>query len=149
MAGLETFSQRAARAVRPLLGNAVIRWLAYLGLCAAYLQGGLNKLTDFNGAMAEMAHFGLAPAALLAALVIALELGASALILTGTLRWLGALALAGFTLMATFVALRFWELPIGQERFMAANSFFEHLGLVGGFLLVAWLDVQPPQRALA
>jgi uncharacterized membrane protein YphA (DoxX/SURF4 family) len=24
------------------------------------------------------------------------------------------------------------------ERFMAANSFFEHLGLVGGFLLVAW-----------
>ena len=149
MAGLETFSQRAARAVRPLLGNAVIRWLAYLGLCAAYLQGGLNKLTDFNGAVAEMAHFGLSPAALLAALVIALELGASALILTGTLRWLGALALAGFTLMATFVALRFWELPIGQERFMAANSFFEHLGLVGGFLLVAWLDVQPPQRALA
>ena len=149
MAGLETFSQRAARAVRPLLGNPAIRWLAYLGLCAAYLQGGLNKLTDFNGAVAEMTHFGLAPAALLAALVIALELGASTLILTGTLRWLGALALAGFTLMATFVALRFWELPIGQERFMAANSFFEHLGLVGGFLLVAWLDVQPPQRALA
>ena len=29
-----------------------------------------------------------------------------------------------------------------MERFMAANSFFEHLGLVGGFLLVAWLDLQ-------
>ena len=50
-----------------------------------------------------------------------------------------ALALAGFTLMATFVALRFWEMPLGHERFMAANSFFEHLGLVGGFVLVAWL----------
>ena len=25
---------------------------------------------------------------------------------------------------------------------MAANSFFEHLGLVGGFVLVAWLDLK-------
>jgi uncharacterized membrane protein YphA (DoxX/SURF4 family) len=43
--------------------------------------------------------------------------------------------------VATGLALRFWELPIGQERFMAANAFFEHLGLIGGFLLVAWLDL--------
>jgi hypothetical protein len=33
-------------------------------------------------------------------------------------------------------------MPAGHERFMAANSFFEHLGLVGGFLLVAWLDLR-------
>ena len=25
---------------------------------------------------------------------------------------------------------------------MTANAFFEHLGLVGGFLLVAWLDAR-------
>ena len=127
---------------RPVLGSSAIRWLAYLGLCAAYLQGGLNKLTDFNSAIGEMNHFGIQPAAVLAVIVIALELGASIMILTGKLRWLGALALAIFTLMATFVALRFWELPMGAERFGAANSFFEHLGLVGGFLLVAWLDLQ-------
>jgi uncharacterized membrane protein YphA (DoxX/SURF4 family) len=46
--------------------------------------------------------------------------------------------------MATLIALRFWELPQGQERFMAANAFFEHLGLVGGFLLVAWHDLKRP-----
>jgi hypothetical protein len=55
-------------------------------------------------------------------------------------RWLGALVLAGFTLFATFVANRFWEIP-RSERFMVENSFFEHLGLVGGFLLVAWCDL--------
>jgi uncharacterized membrane protein YphA (DoxX/SURF4 family) len=44
--------------------------------------------------------------------------------------------------MATLIALRFWELAPGQERFMAANAFFEHLGLVGGFLLVAWHDLK-------
>jgi uncharacterized membrane protein YphA (DoxX/SURF4 family) len=77
-----------------------------------------------------------------------LELGASALILTGFLRWAGALLLAGFTLFATFVALRFWEMA-PPERFMAANSFFEHLGLVGGFVLVAWHDLQPQHQGRA
>jgi uncharacterized membrane protein YphA (DoxX/SURF4 family) len=89
-----------------------------------------------------MNHFGLSPAPLFAVLVIVLELAASVMILTGFFRWLGALGLGAFTLLATFLALRFWELPMGQERFMAANSFFEHLGLAGGFLLVAWLDLR-------
>ncbi|WP_343583535.1 DoxX family protein [Herbaspirillum sp.] len=138
---------RLATLARPLFGSRALQWLAYLGLCAAYLQGGLVKLTDFAGAIGEMNHFGLAPAPVFAVLVIVLELGASALILCGRLRWLGALALAGFTLLATFIALRFWMLPAGQERFMAANSFFEHLGLAGGFLLVAWLDLQGREPA--
>jgi uncharacterized membrane protein YphA (DoxX/SURF4 family) len=116
-------------------------FLAHLGLCAAYIQGGLVKLTDFPAAVAEMAHFRLAPPALFAILVIALELVGSAMVMTGFLRWLGALALAGFTLLSTLIALRFWEQPTGKERHAAANAFFEHLGLAGGFLLVAWLDL--------
>lgn len=123
-------------------GGRVIRFIAYTGLCAAYVQGGIVKLWDFPGAVAEMSHFGLTPAPLFAVLVIALELAASAMILTGRLRWLGASALAAFTLLATFIALRYWELPAGQQRWMAANAFYEHLGLVGGFMLVAWLDLR-------
>ncbi|RBL87691.1 DoxX family protein [Streptomyces cavourensis] len=144
-----SWEQRLASVARPLFGSAVVRFLAYLGLCAAYLQGGWVKLTDFPGALREMAHFGLSPEPLFAVLVIVLELAASAMILTGRLRWLGAVALAGFTLAATGLALRFWEMPIGQDRFMAANAFFEHLGLAGGLLLVAWLDLRAPQTALA
>jgi uncharacterized membrane protein YphA (DoxX/SURF4 family) len=128
-------------AMRNLFTAPWVRWLALLGLCAAYLQGGLNKAIDFPAAIAEMNHFGLSPAAPLAIAVIVLELGASVLVLTGFHRWLGALALAGFTLFATFLALRFWEMA-APERFMAANAFFEHLGLVGGFVLVAWHDLQ-------
>ena len=118
---------------------AAVRWIALLLLVSAYLQGGLDKATDFAGAIGEMHHFGLEPAAPLALAVIALELGASLLILSGRLRWLGALALAAFTLAATFVANRFWSAPTA-DRFMLENGFFEHLGLVGGFLLVAWTD---------
>jgi uncharacterized membrane protein YphA (DoxX/SURF4 family) len=119
-----------------------IRVIALLGLCAAYLQGGVDKALDFNGAVAEMQHFGLAPAALLVWVAIVLELGGSVLIIGGWYRWLAALALALFTLAATFIANRFWELPPSHDRFMTENGFFEHLGLVGGFLLVAWLDLQ-------
>ncbi|WP_397473736.1 DoxX family protein [Pusillimonas sp.] len=121
--------------------SVVILFLAHLGLCAAYIQGGLVKLTDFPGAVAEMTHFRLNPPILFAVLVIALELLASAMVVTGFLRWLGALTLAGFTLMSTLIALRFWEQPAGEARHANANAFFEHFGLVGGFLLVAWLDL--------
>jgi len=128
---------RAAGAV-PL--PSWLRWLALLALCAAYLQGGLVKAMDFAGAIGEMQHFGLAPAAPLAAAVIVLELGASLMILCGVYRWLGALALAAFTLLATLLANRFWAAP-PAEQFMMANAFFEHIGLVGGFVLVAWEDL--------
>ena len=46
----------------------------------------------------------------------------------------------GFTLFATFVADRFRETP--PKRYATENSFFEYLGLVGGFILVAWYDLQ-------
>ena len=117
-------------------------FLGLLGLCAAYLQGGFNKLLDYPGAVAEAVHFGLPVPGLTAAATIAVELLASALILSGRLRWLGALALCAFTLAATFIANRYWALPPGQERFMAANAFYEHLGLAGAFLLLALWDLR-------
>lgn len=112
-----------------------------LALCSAYIQGGLTKLFDLAGAIAEMNHFGLTPALPFAIATIVLELAAPLAILSGKHRWLGALALAGFTVMATFVANRFWELP-PPERLMMANAFFEHLGLAGAFVFVAWHDLR-------
>lgn len=125
----------------PLLRAPWVRWAGLLLLCSAYLQGGIDKLADFGGAVAEMQHFGVSPPAPMAAVVIGGEIGASLLILAGFYRWLGAGYLAVFTLMATFMANRFWEMA-GPERFAAANGFFEHLGLVGAFVLVAWYDIQ-------
>lgn len=116
-----------------------------LMLCAAYIQGGVQKLFDYPGAIAEMQHFGLPLPAAMAAAVIALELGAAVMIIQGWKRWLGAVALAGFTVMATFMANRFWELG-GHERFMSENGFFEHIGLAGAFLLVAWQDWKGEQH---
>lgn len=139
-----------ANFIRPLLARILapraVLWFALLALCAAYLQGGLTKLFDFNGAMAEMQHFGLQPAMPFAVAVIATELLASILILSGRARWFGALWLGGFTLASTFLANRFWEIAAQPDRFMMTNAFFEHLGLCGGFLLVAWYDLRQEAR---
>ena len=132
---------RLARAIGSLVATRPVHFVALLGLCGAYIQGGLTKLLDFNAAVAETQSFGLPFAAVATTATIITELAGSALILTGIYRWLGALWLAGFTLFATFVANRFWEMQPPQ-RFMVENSFFEHLGLIGGFLLVAWLDLR-------
>ncbi|WP_027993020.1 DoxX family protein [Sinorhizobium meliloti] len=127
--------------VARVVGSPVVRTVSLLALCAAYIQGPLTKIFDFNGALAEMDHFGLHPAAFFAIAVIGFELAASAMVISGFLRWAGALALSGFTLLATFIALRFWEIAPGMDRTMATNAFFEHLGLAGAFVFVAAFDL--------
>lgn len=129
-----------------IVATPLTRTIALLALCAAYIQGPLTKIVDFNGALAEMDHFGLHPAAFFAVIVIVFELTASAMVVSGLLRWAGALALAGFTLVATLIALRFWEMAPGMDRMMATNAFFEHLGLAGAFVIVAALDLTKGEK---
>lgn len=126
--------------IMPWSAARAVEWCCLLLLCSAYLQGGLDKAFDFQSAIAEMQRFGIAPAGPMALLTLAGEIGGSLLVLSGVLRWAGALYLGVFTLAATFVAGRFWELS-GPARTMAENGFFEHLGLTGAFLLVAWIDL--------
>lgn len=105
-------------------------------LVSAYLLGGIVKLADWPGAVAEQAQFGLHPPALWAGLTIAVELGGSLLVLSRRFVWLGAGMLGGFTLIAAVIANAFWTLE-GAERFQATNAFFEHIGLVGGLVIAA------------
>jgi len=119
--------------------EAILDWrwtwpLARVGLTSAYWIGGLSKLFNFTDAVAEQAHFGLNPPALFAVLTIIVELAGSALVISGRWLWLGAGALAVFTALATLVAHPFWTMA-GHERFLATNAFFEHLGLIAGFVI--------------
>lgn len=135
----------------PRFVDAILDWrptwfLARLLLVGAYLLGGLMKLADWPGAVAEQAHFGMHPPALWAGLTIAVELVGPMLILTGRWIWLGAGMLGVFTLLAAFTANAFWTMPPGPERFGATNAFFEHLGLIGGFVLAALVAEQAKRR---
>jgi uncharacterized membrane protein YphA (DoxX/SURF4 family) len=121
--------------------DAVLEWrwtwlLARIALVSAYLVGGLAKLSDFSAAAAEQARFGLHPAWLWATLAIVVELGGSALVVSGRLVWLGAGALGVLTAIATLVADNFWTMN-GPARVIAMNGFLEHVGLIAGFVMVA------------
>lgn len=125
--------------VEAILGWPATWFLARLALVGAYLLGGAAKLGDWPAAVAEQAHFGLHPPALWAALTIAVELLGSLLILLDRAVWLGAGMLGVFTVLAAIVVNDFWTMA-GPDRFMATNAFFEHLGLAGGFVMVALLS---------
>ncbi len=132
--------------------GAILDWrwtgfLARLALVGAYLLGGIVKASDWTAAVAEQAHFGMSPPAIWAALTIAVEIVGPLLILSGRLVWLGAGMLGVFTLFAAITANAFWAMPAGQDRFMATNAFFEHLGLIGGFVLAAMVAEMEARRA--
>jgi uncharacterized membrane protein YphA (DoxX/SURF4 family) len=115
--------------------------LARIGLVSAFLIGGIQKLSDFQGAIAEQAHFGLQPAWLWAAAAIVVELGGSILVILGRFVWLGAGGLGVLTAVAMYAADDFWT-KTGHDRFMAVNAFFEHLGLIAGLVLVSILALR-------
>jgi uncharacterized membrane protein YphA (DoxX/SURF4 family) len=115
--------------------------LARIALVSAFLIGGVQKLLDFQGAIAEQAHFGLQPAWLWAAAAVIVELGGSVLVILGRIVWLGAGGLGVLTAVAMFAANDFWA-KSGHDRFLAVNAFSEHLGLIAGLVLVSILTLR-------
>jgi len=133
---------------RPIATILALQWVwptVRVALVSAFVIGGFAKLLDFGGAIAEQEHFGLRPGWLWAALAIAVEIGGSALVITGRWVWLGAGGLGVLTAVAMLAANNFWALS-GHDRFMALNAFFEHLGLIAGLVLVCIYATQPPKR---
>jgi uncharacterized membrane protein YphA (DoxX/SURF4 family) len=127
----------------PAWVSEILHWpwvllAARLALTSSFLLGGLMKLFNFSAAIAEQEHFGLRPGWLCAALTILIELGGAVLVLSGYAVWLGAGALGCLTAVAMFKADNFWT-KSGRERVAQANTFFEHLGLIGGFALIAFI----------
>jgi uncharacterized membrane protein YphA (DoxX/SURF4 family) len=112
-------------------------WLAArIALTGAFILGGLTKLLDFPAAVAEQEGLGLYPGWLWAGTAIVVELIGPTLIISGRLVWLGAGALGVLTAIATVTANDFWALH-GHERFVAANTFFEHISIIAGFVMAA------------
>jgi uncharacterized membrane protein YphA (DoxX/SURF4 family) len=122
--------------VGAILKAPVTALMARIVLTSAFWVGGMGKLVDFNGAVAEQAHFGLNPPVVFAVATIAVELLGSVMIILNWRLWLGAGALGVFTFLAAVISAPFWTLQ-GQEQFMAMNTFLEHMGLIAGLVIAA------------
>ncbi|MBO9708055.1 MAG: DoxX family protein [Caulobacter sp.] len=115
-------------------------------LTLPYWWSALSKLGHLDAALAEAEHLGLEPAPLIVAATLIVQAFGSLAVITGKGAWLGAGALGVFTALATLIAHPFWSLADPLERFHALNTFLEHIGLIGGFMLAAALLTRPADR---
>jgi putative oxidoreductase len=110
--------------------------LSRLLLAALFLPAGIGKITGFAGTVGYIASVGLPLPALGVAVAIAVEvLGGLALIVGFGTRW-AALALALFTLGASFFFHNYWAMP-AEQQMMQQLLFMKNIGVTGGLLALA------------
>jgi transmembrane protein len=112
--------------------------LARVVLTFVFWSAGLAKLIDFQGGMAEMAHFGLVPAAAFNMATIVVLLLGSAMLIFNRGAWLGAGMLMVFTALTIPIAHAFWEAQ-EPERTVQFHVTVEHISLIGGLMVAACL----------
>ena len=129
-----------------LLRSRLCYLLATSLLTYVFWWSGLTKVLDFEAATGEMTHFGLQPAALFALVTIAVQLlGSMAIVAGSRWAWLGAGALAVFTLSTIPLAHRFWDMT-GTEAFLEKALVQDHISVIGGLAVAAILAHQRRQQ---
>lgn len=113
-----------------LLGRLLMAWM--------FLPAGIGKITGFAGTVAYSASVGLPMPQVGSAVALVVEIvGGLALILGFGTRW-AALALALFTLVASFFFHNYWALPVDKQM-IPSLLFMKNMAIVGGLLtLAAW-----------
>ena len=113
--------------------------LALLGrilLALLFIPAGVGKLTGFAGTVAYTASAGVPVPQVAVALALLVEIvGGLALLLGWQTRW-AALALALFTLVASFFFHKFWALPAEQAG-MQQLLFYKNIAVAGGLFAFA------------
>jgi transmembrane protein len=126
-------------AIVRLLDQTWFLVLARIILTFAFWGSGLAKLINFQEGVAEMAMFNLPNPTLMNILTIITQLGGSLLIIFNRWTWLGAGALAVFTLLTIPLVHKFWALP-APDSIKAFHTATEHVTVIGGLMIVSILS---------
>ena len=105
-------------------------------LALLFLPAGLMKITGFEGTVGYIGAAGLPLPQLAALLAIVVEVGGGLALIAGFGTRFAALALALFTLVASFVFHNFWSVPADQAM-VQQLMFFKNIAVVGGLLVLA------------
>jgi putative oxidoreductase len=105
-------------------------------MAALFLPAGISKLTGFAGTVGYITSVGLPMPTVAAALAAAVEVVGGLALICGFGTRFAALALAFFTLVASFFFHAYWSLPADQQM-MQQLMFFKNVGVTGGLLALA------------
>nr|WP_315483856.1 DoxX family protein [uncultured Undibacterium sp.] len=115
--------------------------LAFAGrllLAALFLPAGIAKITGFAGTVGYIASVGLPAATLAAVAAIFVEVVGGIALVLGLGTRFAALALAFFTLVASFIFHAYWAVPADQA-YVTELLFFKNIAVAGGLMvLAAW-----------
>lgn len=139
-----------------LLESKVVWLLARLLLAVVFAAGGLAKLIDFQGGMAEMEQAGLSPAWLFNVIVGVGLCGGAVLIVLDRFIWLASAGLITFLLLTIVIVHSFWNISDPDHARLALFFALEHISLMGGLIAAAiashfhnllkqW-DITPPHE---
>jgi putative oxidoreductase len=107
-------------------------------LALLFLPAGISKITGFAGTVGYITAMGLPLPTLAAIVAIVVEVGGGLALLLGFGTRFAALALAAFTVVATFGFHAFWAVP-AEQQMVQQLMFFKNLAVVGGLLgIAAW-----------
>jgi len=118
----------------PWLSGTILVGRIFLAM--VFLVSGLHKGIYFSKAVAEFQQARIPVLYFSLVGTITLHIVGSAALITGILARESALALAAFTLVATIMVHDFWNRE-GQECLAQSRIALDHLGLIGGLLILA------------
>ncbi len=105
-------------------------------LALLFLPAGISKIAGFAGTAGYIASKGLPAPELGVVIAIVMEVGGSLALIAGLKTRIAALALAAFTLVATFVFHNFWGVAADQAM-VQQLMFYKNIAVVGGLLVLA------------
>jgi len=125
------------------LSAPALGWLVRAGMAAVFLFSAWEKTWYWQDGLAEVRNKRLPLPRLALGMTIAVQGAGGLAILCAWHLALGALALAGFTLAATFLFHGFWR-EAGAKQRLQLTTFLEHIALSAGLVwLAATAGVRP------
>ena len=104
-------------------------------LALLFLPAGISKIGGFAGTVGYIASKGLPMPSVAAVIAIIVEVAGGLALMAGFgTRW-AALALAAFTVVATFLFHNFWAMP-AEQVMVQQLMFFKNIAVVGGLLVL-------------
>lgn len=105
-------------------------------LALLFLPAGVGKLTGFAGTVGYISSVGLPLPQLAAVVALVVEIAGGVALIAGFGTRLAAIALAVFTLVASFFFHAYWALP-AEQQMIQQLMFFKNMAVVGGLLTIA------------
>ena len=117
-------------------GGDTIWLLARCFIGGIFVYSGFGKLTGLEGFAASLAKNGVPMADVMAVIGAAVEFFGGLAIVLGLETRTAALLMAAFTISATLISHRFWELQDAAAFKQQSVHFMKNLAILGAFLLL-------------